>query len=456
MSKKSYMSLLKEAIAEFDTSDTVEVKGPMLDPILSWDGDGELPIFKDAASILERYYFNEDQEKTIKTLDEADYENDDGKPDKGPAMKNAKGAGTTQAGTSDSGMDKHEEEIAKEAEEVEEKEFSGKEVPKEKEYTDEGLEMENAIIEKLIAEMEDDEDDDDDDEDEKEENVDEMEMTYTGDEPKVSMPKEKKAKSPEEDTQGAGTQQAGTGPDEGQIPPRKDKHDSFVKPKKYTDENTQIEEALAALEAEMADDEDEVADDEAEKDLNVDKELAKEAAGQGAVPPPSMQKKMKDEDQGDDDAYSEAFSIFKEAIREEDEEDADSDEDEMEESWQAAIDADVAAVVENDAITVEMLSLSEAMTSREKDFVWGKINRMFGDCANKCGRLAVSSQARACKDSCIAKKDQAIKAARAKAKSQKMQQKANVAKAKGKDVKADRYAQKSAAAGAKAKNIAKY
>ena len=118
MSKKSYMSLLKEAIAEFDTSDTVEVKGPMLDPILSWDGDGELPVYKDAASILERYYFEEDQDKVVNTLDEADYENDNGKPDKGEAMKDAEGAGTEQAGTSKKGMDKHEEEIAKEAEEV--------------------------------------------------------------------------------------------------------------------------------------------------------------------------------------------------------------------------------------------------------------------------------------------------------------------------------------------------
>jgi len=53
------MSLLKEAITEFDSNDNLEVKGPMLDPILSWDGDGELPIYKDAAGILERYYFNE-------------------------------------------------------------------------------------------------------------------------------------------------------------------------------------------------------------------------------------------------------------------------------------------------------------------------------------------------------------------------------------------------------------
>ena len=102
MSKKSYMSLLKEAIAEFDTSDTVDVKGPMLDPILSWDGDGELPVYKDAASILERYYFNEDDDKGVDTLEESDYENDKGSAS-GESMKNAEGAGTEQAGTSDSG-----------------------------------------------------------------------------------------------------------------------------------------------------------------------------------------------------------------------------------------------------------------------------------------------------------------------------------------------------------------
>ena len=55
----SYVKLLKEAIAEFDTSKTVDMKGPMLDPIMSYDGAGELPTHKDAASILERYYFNE-------------------------------------------------------------------------------------------------------------------------------------------------------------------------------------------------------------------------------------------------------------------------------------------------------------------------------------------------------------------------------------------------------------
>jgi len=70
MSKKqSYMNLLKEAISEFDTSDNLEVKGPMLDPIISWDGGGEIPTYKDAASILERYYFNEDKDDPIETLE---------------------------------------------------------------------------------------------------------------------------------------------------------------------------------------------------------------------------------------------------------------------------------------------------------------------------------------------------------------------------------------------------
>jgi hypothetical protein len=333
MSKKSYMSLLKEAIAEFDTSDNLEVKGPMLDPILSWDGDGEIPVYKDAASILERYYFNEDQEKSINTLDESDYENDKGSS-KGDSMKNAEGAGTEQAGTSDSdtvlgGKKEKAKDIAKEAEEmaddddaeeVEEKAL-GKEAVKNKKYTEEDLEMENAIIEKLIAEMED--DDDDDDEKGEEEGMEEAEvMSYTGDEPKVKMPKEKKAKGPEEDTKGAGTEQAGTGTDAGQIPPRKDMHDQMVKPKKYTDENTQIEEALAALEAELNEADEEMADDaedkEVEKDLDVDKEMAKEAAS--AVPGGPSPKKRGEDWESDEAAYSEAFSIFKEAIKDEEEE----------------------------------------------------------------------------------------------------------------------------------------
>ena len=103
MSKKrvSYQNLLKTAIAEFDTSKTVDVKGPMLDPILKWDGQGELPIYKDAASILERYYFNEGSDKGVEVA-EMEY-NEDGAEAKTDAEKDAEGTGTQQAGTAAAG-----------------------------------------------------------------------------------------------------------------------------------------------------------------------------------------------------------------------------------------------------------------------------------------------------------------------------------------------------------------
>jgi len=310
MTKKSYMSLLKEAIAEFDTSDNVEVKGPMLDPILSWDGNGELPVYKDAASILERYYFDEGKDAKIRTLDEADYENDNGNPASGPSMKNAEGDGTEQAGTSDAGtvkggMDEKEKEIAKEAEEVEDGETDDEDEDDDKEMAEESLTMENAIIEKLISEMED-EDTDDDDDDDDDDDINESE-------------------GPEQHATGAGTEQAGTGDDEGQIPDRKDLHDDFTKPKKYTDENEKIEEALAALEAEMADDDDdeEEEDEEVEKDLDIDKEVAKESGVPGGPSP----KKTGEDWEDDEKYYAEAFNIFKEEV----EDDADDDDDDDDE-----------------------------------------------------------------------------------------------------------------------------
>jgi len=336
------MSLLKEAIAEFDTSDTVDVKGPMLDGIISWDGDGELPIYKDAASILERYYFDENADNGVETLDEAEYENDKGSA-AGPAMKSSHGTGTDQAGTSDAdsidGAKKEKEkDIAKEQEEVgdkdedekeevEEMEVNDKDVPKGKEYTDESadLEMENAIIEKLIAEMEDESDDEDEDEGDEEE-VEEAEvMGYTGSGPKDEAPDEKKASGPEEDAQGAGTQQAGTGDAEGQVPPRKDLHDKFVKPKEYTDESKSIDEALAQLERELLEQDDDEGGDEEEKELDVDKEMSEQAPPAPSAVPGGPSPKSKGEDEEDDEgAYSEAFKLFKEQIEEEIE-DIDSD-----------------------------------------------------------------------------------------------------------------------------------
>ncbi len=68
-SKVTYKSILKEAITEFDTSKMSDVKGPMLEPILSYTGDGNLETHKDAASVLERYYFQEKEPSSVNIPD---------------------------------------------------------------------------------------------------------------------------------------------------------------------------------------------------------------------------------------------------------------------------------------------------------------------------------------------------------------------------------------------------
>jgi len=388
MSKKvSYMNLLKEAISdvsEYDTSDNLEVKGPMLDPIISWDGGGEIPTYKDAASILERYYFNEENDEGVTVSDDeelqSDYQNDKG-DSAGPSMQNAKGAGTEQAGTSDSdtilgGKEEKEEDIAKEGFEYDldewdllEAEWDDENVPKAKVYGDEeggdedkededeedededneketsesyDLDMENAIIEKLIQEMEDEDSSDI--------------MTYTDDDVAsgMSAPDEEKADGPEDDAQGAGTQQAGTGPDEGEIPDRDDIHDQMVEPKVYRGENNGVGEAfsqsaiddielgvLEELEYMLEQDEGDEGTPEEEadaaeeggeeaKDLDVDQDMKEWLELDEAAPPPAAvpggpSPKKTDEDYEDDEgAYSEAMRLFREDI-EEDVEDIDSD-----------------------------------------------------------------------------------------------------------------------------------
>jgi len=338
MGKKvvSYQQLLKEAISEFDTSQNVDVKGPMLDPILSYEGDGELPTYKDAASVLERYYFNEKQEAGVE-VSEADYENDKGKKSKAGSEHTEGPGGEEQAGTSDAATipaskDEKGKDIAKEGA-LAEKEWDDKDVPKKKEYTDESddltEEVENAVIEKLIAEMEeeddeDDEDDDDDDDDEKED-VKESDGNPASDFKGVpDAAQEKKAKGPEEDTKGAGgTEQAGTGTDAGQVPDRKDRADQMVKPKNY---NEQDEVPAGAGDEEGED----------EEDLDVDKKVA-EASGPGAVPPPALKKNMggEDEDSGEELDESldleEAFELFKEEIEKDDEDEGEEEEEEEKE-----------------------------------------------------------------------------------------------------------------------------
>jgi len=302
--KKNYMNLLKEAISEFDTSKTQSIKGPMLDPILSWEGDGELPTYKDAGSILERYYFNENNDEEIETLDEADYENDKGGDGKG--MKHAQGDAGPQAGTSDKKNIKAvkgeiEDEIDTQGTEV-------NDAKKIKQELDDIEALGDNLAEADDADADDaDADDADDSEDVKEELAMENEIIE-------KLIAEMEA---DDDAQGAGTQQAGTGDADKLVPDRKDEEKTSVKAKNYNEDNDLIEAALSELEDEIADEKDDDDDDKEEKELDVDKEVSEAAAS--AVPGGPSPKKTGEDYEEDEAAYSEAFNIFKEAIEDDEE-----------------------------------------------------------------------------------------------------------------------------------------
>ena len=250
--KVSYINLLKEAIKEFDNiGDTVDIKGPMLDTILAYRGDGELETSKDAASILERYYFEENQDPGVAIEEEGPIDNAiDEVPDKNieKTKKDIEKAVTEQE-------EEKEEEGKEEEEEIEEQKEEGKEEEKEEDL--EESDLENAIVEKLIAEME--------------------------------------SEILEDENKGAGTEAAGTGGDEKEIPDRKDKGEGF--PVKAAEVKEQEEEDLDV-------------DEEMEKG----EELEEAEAGGEHGPGPSA---VEDEEEKE---LEEAFKIFKEQIEEEVEE----------------------------------------------------------------------------------------------------------------------------------------
>jgi len=302
--KVSYMSLLKEAISEFDTSDKVDVKGPFLDPILGYDGGGELPTHKDAASILERYYFKEGSDEGVQVEHK-----DDVMPEEAPAQDAAVGglkkkiekavaddetptrdaAQTTKLGEDVSDIFEEGSEVVEEAEEpVEEAEDV---------ELSEAEEMENAVIEKLIGEME----------QEIEEDVDLVsEEDFTKDD--------------------SGTEPAGL-PEkdfEGELPPRKDNADSATKaasidkppakPKAMSDwqEIYEQEEEPAPEEKK---------EEEGEEELDVDKGVAAAEAALGPIGNPQ------DAESGEE--LYEQFQIFKEAMEDEEDAPAELDSDEI-------------------------------------------------------------------------------------------------------------------------------
>jgi hypothetical protein len=262
MAKKTYQELLKENLNEFDTTKTVDIKGPMLDPILGYEGDGELPTYKDAASVLERYYFGE--KRSEHEINEMDYENDKG-DSSGESMKNTEGPeGEEQAGTSNANT------------------TSGSEKEKEKTIAKEDKEVKG-----------------------KGEVVSEKEMG-TADLKSKEM---KDADGPE------GEEQAGTGDTYSDFKKRvveaveavvaaeslEEKEEEKEDDKKEDDKKEDEKEDDKKEEIKENDEKEDVKkeDDKKEDDKKEDeKEEIKEE--QGVVPPGSLQKKMKNEDQGED------------------------------------------------------------------------------------------------------------------------------------------------------------
>jgi len=57
MKKVSYINVLKESLQEADTTKTSDILGPMVEPILGYNGNGELKTHKNVADILNKYYY---------------------------------------------------------------------------------------------------------------------------------------------------------------------------------------------------------------------------------------------------------------------------------------------------------------------------------------------------------------------------------------------------------------
>lgn len=109
--KVSYVNLLKEAISEYDVK-SFDYKGPMTEPIIGYTGDGEMETNKDAASILERYYFNEKSDSGVNVMEQTAEEPD-------PEEKNEIVTGDTPDDIEET-MDDFEDEILDDESSIEE------------------------------------------------------------------------------------------------------------------------------------------------------------------------------------------------------------------------------------------------------------------------------------------------------------------------------------------------
>jgi len=151
MSKKvNYMELLKESVADdrgHDTTKTVDVNGPFLDPILGYDGGGELQTHKDASSILERYYFNQNADSGVTVSSEGE------SPEQDPAAEFHEPVGRADKDGKAASVETGKEEVKKDVKQ-EDVDLDGDLL--EEDIIDD--DVENAVLERLIAEMEEDSD----------------------------------------------------------------------------------------------------------------------------------------------------------------------------------------------------------------------------------------------------------------------------------------------------------
>ena len=316
--KKSYINLLKESISEFDTSKQVDIKGPMLDPILGYDGGGELPTHKDAASVLERYYFNQDRDKGVVV------EHEDNVMDEFPGDKDGS---STDA------------DVASQKKDIETAVQEQDEAPDES--SEQKKEIEDAIKEQDELNAEDDDDlkdldeqdelgADDKDEDKKADTevVENAVIAKLIGEMEEEMATDDKDEEVSESDEGVGGEEAmGTGGREDEVPPRKDMTTESMMRKLY--------EEVEAEEAEKK---------EAEEKIDVDKQIASEDAGVGSGPI----KAGKGEMGTDDDELEEAFNIFMEEVENDENNDEKNLEDIKEEDEMKDDDDDLKDLDEQD------------------------------------------------------------------------------------------------------------
>ncbi len=266
MSKRvNYMQLLKESVAnpnndEHDTSKSVDVKGPFLDPILGYDGGGELPTHKDASSILERYYFKGNSDPGVRINNEE-------------TTPVAEDATIPQVGGDKGALDDEPESVEKSKKDIEDAVLM-----------DENDEVENAVIERLIAEME--------------------ESEKPAQDPAAKN--HEASGDPDKDAESLITGDA-----HDKAPPAaKIKEDESIDLDLF-DDLLEDDDVTAGGE-ETPDDKEEK--EEKEEDLDVDKKMGAEEVKESGAP-------VGNPKTADEDDLSEAFDIFNEAMEEEDEAD---------------------------------------------------------------------------------------------------------------------------------------